>query len=59
MPGIFSCAMNRNLLVSLVPVYKNVVRGRYIFQKTEVKYIYFTEDKQEHSFSGVKTFIVL
>ena len=30
----------------------------HIFQKDEAKYIDFNEDKQEHSFSGVMTFIV-
>lgn len=30
----------------------------HIFQKAEAKYIYFNEDKQEHSFSGVMTFIM-
>lgn len=30
----------------------------HIFQKAEAKYIDFNEDKQEHSFSGVMTFIV-
>ena len=32
---------------------------RHIVQEAEAKYIYFEEDKQEHSFSGIMTFTAL
>lgn len=58
-PGTFSCTMNRNLLVSLLPIHENMGHPLVPISETETKYIYFKEDKQEHSFPGLMTFIAL